>query len=64
MIDDLKALGFTYVSFDLARGVSITAWRATTKQTLYGRGSTQDAARDELIRQTKKSPFDLGDLLG
>ncbi len=64
MIDDLKALGFTYVSFDLAREVSITAWRATTKQTLYGRGKTQNAALEDLMRQTKKSTFDLGDLLG
>jgi hypothetical protein len=64
MIVDLRALGFTYVSFDLMRGVTITAWHTTTRRTIYGRGETQEAALDELIRQTKKSPFDLGDLLG
>lgn len=52
MIESLRAKGFTYVSFDMARGVSATAWRGTNRKTysVYGQPSV-DAAITALLEQ-------------
>ena len=45
MIESLHAQGFTHVSIDMARGVSVTAWRGTERKTysVYGKATAEDA---------------------
>ena len=58
--------GFTYLSFDLSKGASVTAWNRKANKTFYGRGATLPDALAALLDKPKAASRGddiLGDLL-
>lgn len=56
-IESLRQLGFTYVSIDMARGISITCWRGSERKTYSSRStSSLDEAWADLMAQINKKP--------
>ena len=50
----LRDLGFTYISFDMARNIRITAWRGSERKTYTAYGATVEAALRSLMDQINK----------
>lgn len=64
MIDTLRAKGFTYISIDMARGVSATAWRGLDRKTyaVYRQPSVE-AALTALLAKADEPEDEFEDLL-
>lgn len=63
----VAASGFTYLSIDIARGVSITGWHKNDRKTFSGKGRTLPEAAQKLFAEQRKSAATgaiFGDLLG
>lgn len=60
----LRDLGFTYVSIDMARGVSITAWRGSERKTIsvWSLPSVEAAERAFMLKLNSPA-VDFEDLL-
>jgi hypothetical protein len=74
-IQHLKDRGFTHITFDMASGCSITAWRGSQRKTYstYGSRTLADAeakllaeieAMDRPKVEPAKPPSDFDDILG
>lgn len=65
-VEHLRDSGFSHISFDMARGVTITAWRKTERKTysVYQAASLADAQARflALLVPPVAGPFD--DVLG
>lgn len=61
MTDPFGALvkeGFTYISFDLSRGVHVTAWHKNDRRTYSKRGaSIEDAVKALLSQKAQRNQF-------
>lgn len=64
-LDTLRQAGFTYVSFDMVRGVSITAWRGTERKTysVYSKPTADEAFADLMAQIERSERDDFEDLL-
>ena len=50
----LRNLGFTYLSFDMARNVRITGWRGSERKTYTAYGSDIETAVSSMMQQINK----------
>ncbi|CAM3842389.1 hypothetical protein AGRA671_26160 [Agrobacterium radiobacter] len=63
-VERLRDSGFTHISFDLSKAVTITAWRKTERKTYSAyMAPSLAAAEAHILAQLKPEP-DFSDVLG
>lgn len=63
-LDALREAGFTYINFDMASKVSLTAWRGSERKTywIFGKSSVAEAVRELESQINPPEPDDFEDL--